>query len=534
MTDITRTLIRFLVPVIIISFLNLSSSYQSEASRFPPQKINEYNLETERIPFEPNQVIVKMRSGRSAQSLADSNMTRIVSVRPAPFGYTLLQIEGEVRESCEELSINPDVESAEPNYLRFCMITPNDPRYSAQRNLALSNAPSGWDIETGKSNVTVAVIDTGVDYNHPDLHTNLLQGKNFYDNGDYMDDSGHGTAVTGVIGAIGNNSEGIAGVAWNIKILPLKACGGPDLMCNVAHVAQAIQEAIVQDADIINMSLGGTNSSSIERDAIDAAWNAGIVIFAAVGNESKLGKFGDPDLEQYITYPAGYENVCGVSSIDYPTAGDLSKVGLSDFSNSGDAVSVTAVGSRVVTTFPTVDVEFPLTHAKNYVTTNGTSFSSPLVSGLAALLKSHFPDMTNREIRQRIESAVWDIGAPGWDDEFGYGLVDFQMALIGGRHASNDVFNLGVSTSPVLSDDVVVIIKIKQPLLNPPSIHYELMGALDLVGSGSILVIPLEWDNNIYVGRLHTSHVGLIVIKVNGDTISGPAPELIMGYYKNE
>jgi len=532
MTDITRTLIRFLVPVIIIFFLTLSSSYQSEASRFPPQKINEYNLETERIPFEPNQVIVKMRSGRSVQSLTDLNLTRIVSVKPAPFGYTLLQIEGEVRESCEELSMNPDVESAEPNFSRYCTVIPNDPRYPAQRNLNISSAPAGWDIETGKSNVTVAVIDTGVDYYHPDLHTNLLQGKNFYDNGDYMDDSGHGTAVAGVIGAIGNNSEGIAGAAWNIRILPLKACGGSDLMCNVAHVAQAIQEAIVQDVDIINMSLGGTNSSSIERDAIDAAWNAGIVIFAAVGNESKLGKFGNPELEQYITYPAGYENVCGVSSIDYPTAGDLSKVQLSDFSNSGDAVSVTAVGSRVPTTFPTVDVEFPLTHAKDYVTINGTSFSSPLVSGLAALLKSHFPDMTNREIRQRIESAVWDIGPPGWDDEFGYGLVDFQMALMGGRHASNDVFNLGVATSPVISDDIVIIIKVKQPLLNPPSIHYDLIGDLGPVGSGNVSVTHLAWNSDIYAGRLHTTHQGLIIIKVNGNGISGPAPELIMGYFK--
>jgi len=530
---LTRPFFRLLVLLIITVLCSLSSEHKSLAAKLPFVSPISHDRISSYESFEPNEVIVKMKPDRNAQSLRYLKSARFVSSRPIPFGYSLLNIEGDVPATCKELSINPDVLIAEPNYIRYVSQIPNDPRWPQQKNLNLSNAPLGWDIETGDAKVVVAVIDTGVDYNHPDLQPNLLPGRNFRDSGDEMDDSGHGTAVCGVIGAVGNNSIGIAGSAWRVKILPLRACGGSELKCDVVHTVEAIEEAIAQDVDIINLSLGGFDASSLEREAIDEAWNAGIVIFAAAGNESKLGKFGNPELEQYITYPAGYENVCGVSSVDYPSAGEISKTRLSNFSNYGDAVSVTAVGSGVLTTAPTVDVANPIFGTrKDYGTISGTSFSTPLVSGIAALVKSHFPDMTAHELRARIEQSVWDIGTPGWDDQFGWGLVDFQKALMSGTYASNEAFNLGITTSPILTDDIILVVKAKVSMTNNPVVYYIIMGLEGVEESGNVDLRQIPGDGTLFSGRLHTVKNGDFRFTVCGSSQSGPLPDLVLEYFK--
>jgi serine protease len=488
-----------------------------------------------RVAFISNQIIVKLKNGTRITDLSGLRSAQINSSSQLPFGYELFHISGDVQSACKELMQDENVISAEPNYERKAQLEPNDPLWVQEKNLLVSNAVDGWNINTGSAEVVVAVIDTGVDYTHPDLAPNLLPGSNFREVGeDYLDDSGHGTAVSGVIGAVGNNSTGIAGATWNVRILPIRSCGGEELTCSVADEVKGIAEAIKKNADIINLSLGGFQRSSAEEEAVKSAWAAGIVIFAAVGNQGLLGKFDDPELSQNIAYPAGYDCVCGVSSIDYPTKGDISKVQLSSFSNYGDSVSVTAVGANIETTAPTYDVpnSIFLRDKKNYGRISGTSFSAPLVCGLAALIKSQFPEMTNREIRTRIENSAMDIGDPGWDDKYGYGLVDFYRALIGGNHSENSAFVLGVTTSPVLNDDVAVIVKCKYPSTSKPLVYFWLITD-SVAPMNNLSLIPLGFNPYMWVGKLHTAHKGAIRFLISGQGEDSWMPDLEMEYYKN-
>ncbi|MCD6217732.1 S8 family serine peptidase, partial [bacterium] len=233
-------------------------------------------------------------------------------------------------------------------------------------------------------------------------------------------------------------------------------------------------------------------------------------------------------------YPAGYANVIGVSSIDYPANGNLSAVVLSDFSNSGDAVTVTAVGNNVVTTAPSVEVEHPIFKQQyDYGLISGTSFSTPLVSGMAAIIKSHFPNLTNVELRSRVENSVIDIGPPGWDNEFGYGLVDFQKALVGSTYASTTAFNFGVTTNPILNDDVIVVVKVKVPIDGSPVISYSYtdQGGLQ---TGIIPIIQSPTNPSIWTGRYTTLFSGNITFNVNGVYNGGNLQELEMDYFKGK
>lgn len=528
-------LFKGLVPVIIFAFLILYTN-NSIAAKLPGGDSVIIKSEGKQSAFVSNQVIVKFKSGYGVDQLDSLKTVNIRYGELLPFGYDLLHIDGSVPDACLELINSGVVEIAEPNYVRYSQVDPDDPKWTQQFNLIISDAPEGWNINTGSYDVTVAVIDTGVDYNHPDLADNLITGKNFRGDGDsYLDDSGHGSAVCGVVGAIGNNGMGIAGSSWKVRLLPLRSCGGPDLQCSVTDEVEAIQEAIYQQVDIINLSLGGFQESSLELEAVNSAWNAGIVIFAAAGNEGFRGIFDDPELSQFIAYPAGYDKVCGVSSIKYPLKGDVNNAQLSNFSNYGDAVSVTAMGSNIWTTAPTYKADYAIfqKNVLNYGKISGTSFSTPIVSGLAALIKSQFPEMTNAEIRSRIEISAIDIGDLGWDEQFGWGVVNFHNALIGGTHAENDAFIMAVTASPIVFDEIIVIVKQKQRMVGKPLFHYAVITS-GIIGNKEIGLRLLPNHTNLWTGRLNTSHKGPIRFRVSGEGDSGPLPYLEMEYFKAE
>jgi len=519
----------------LIIFLFTSGSVPYEF-KLPETKRPPMAYEEAKLGFLQGQVIVRFKDGYDETSLRKSSSFNYQEKQRIPFGFTKLFIDGDVKQACKELMNDPAIDVAEPNYIRYAQVIPNDPLFSQQNNLKLSRAELGWNIETGDADVIVAVIDTGVDKQHPDLIANLIPGKDIMDgDDDEKDDSGHGTSVSGVIGASGNNGIGVAGSAWHIKILPLRACGGPSLWCPMDKECEAIEEAILQGADIINLSLGGFNPATMEEEAINGAWDAGIVIFAAAGNDGLLGKFGNPENEGNINYPAGYEHVCGVASVDYPVNGDISKVVRSVFSNYGDAVSVTAVGRDVVTTAPSVEVQYPIySEQADYGRIDGTSFSTPLVSGLAALIKSHFPNLSNSEIRAKIETSARDIGAPGWDDEFGFGIIDFQAALIGSIHAVNDAFNVGITSNPIMTDDVIIVVKVKLPIDGNPQLSYS-YNEEGNVKTGTINMIRVPNQNNIWATRFHTLFSGKITFSVKGTTPGGgDLPELLVDYSKGK
>ncbi|MCY7368894.1 MAG: S8 family serine peptidase, partial [Chamaesiphon sp.] len=223
-------------------------------------------------------------------------------------------------------SLSQDVESIEPNYVYHSSVAPNDPQYSKQWHLHNINAERAWE-ETHGRGVTVAVIDTGVSM-VPDLaKTEFVPGYDFVnDNTTADDDNGHGTHVAGTVAQSTNNNYGVAGIAYEAKIMPLKvlsASGGG----TITDIAEAIRFAADNQADIINMSLGGGGESQVLKDAINYAYNKGVVIIAAAGNENNSS----------ASYPARYAHVIGVGATD--AQGERA-----EFSNYGAGVDISAPG----------------------------------------------------------------------------------------------------------------------------------------------------------------------------------------------
>ncbi len=279
---------------------------------------------------------------------------------------------------------------------------PNDPRFPDMWNLAKIRAEQGWDISVGSPDVIIAVIDTGADASHPDLQGKLLPAYDFVNgDNDPADDQGHGTHVAGTAAAATDNGIGIAGVAWEVKIMPVKALSSSGAGAH-SWIANAIVWATDHGADVINMSLGGPYTSATMREAVNYAWNHGVVIVAAAGN----GNTSNP------TYPAAYENVIGVAATDL----NDQRAG---FSNYGSYISVASPGVGILSTV----------RGNGYQAWSGTSMATPHVAGLAALLKSIHPDWTNVQIRQAIEESAIDLGTPGWDAIYGYGRIDIYTAL---------------------------------------------------------------------------------------------------------
>lgn len=231
------------------------------------------------------------------------------------------------------------------------------------RGVQYINAPEQWQQgRTGKG-VVIAVIDTGVDYNHPDLRENIIGGKDFTGKGDYMDGNGHGTHVCGTIAAA-NNGSGVVGVAPDAKILALKALddnGAGDM----SNVVAAIQYATDYGVDIISMSLGGPGSPALHRAVKDAVAK-GIILICAAGNEGD----GDPNTEE-VSYPGAYAEVIEVGAIDFNGK-------LAYFSNTNHEVDILAPGVDILSTYPN----------GQYAKLDGTSMATPHMTGAVALLRS--------------------------------------------------------------------------------------------------------------------------------------------------
>lgn len=237
--------------------------------------------------------------------------------------------------------------------------TPNDARFGEQWYMPVIGLPTAWGTEpSGLQTITVAVVDSGICANHPDLAGRIVAGYDFVENDtDPQDEFGHGCGVAGVIAANGNNGQGIAGVAPNVQIMPIRVLDRNGLG-GYFNIAQGIIYAVDNGADVINLSLAGPSSSFLLEDAVNYAVESGVVVIAAAGNNGSQGAW----------YPAAYPAVIAVGSVEK----DLTS---SSFSNFGDDVDVLAPGRDILTTSTNGD----------YQLMTGTSFAAPLVSGIAAL-----------------------------------------------------------------------------------------------------------------------------------------------------
>lgn len=387
-----------------------------------------YSEEKILVKFKPQMSIQSVDSILSAYNARSEKLIPRINVHVVKVGK-----ETTVEDTLAALQRNPDVLYAEPVYkLRLC-VTPNDPLFRNQYALynpggvlQIPGSPSGtsradikatgaWDYEKGSENVLVAVIDTGVDYTHPDLKNKVIsKGKDFaYNDDDAFDDYYHGTHVAGIIAAETNNNEGVAGIAWNCKILPIKIFTA-DGQAEYDWLIQALIYAADYEKNglrvsIINMSLGGDESSATLEEALKYAYQKGIILIAATGNDSSS-----------VLYPAAYDQYClAVGASDYNDR-------IASFSNYGPQVDVAAPGVWVLSTYPVF-----LTNPGRlpYAYATGTSMAAPHAAGLAALIKSRKPWLTPQEIMKIIKYSADDIETKGRDDYSGYGRINCEKAL---------------------------------------------------------------------------------------------------------
>lgn len=384
--------------------------------------------------YQEGEVLIKLKDGHknTPSKILEKNKLTIKALdklekdipSKSNSGVYRVKVEEDPKKIASQLKHDSQVEFAEPNYKLSLATTPNDPEFSNQWNLSKINMPSAWNISTGSTNISIAVIDTGVDWSHPDLADNIWLNPNETENGldsdnngyiddirgwdfvtqtncypgedctgtpdnDPMDFHGHGTAVSGIASAVTDNGVGIAGAGWKVKIMALRAGyaragdGKGELL--VSDAANAIRYAADNGADIINLSWGGEFSSTI-KNSIDYAANKDVLIIGAAGNEGNDTKY----------YPASLNNVLSVGGTNSSDSRWAS-------SNFGSRVNISAPANNIYTTSVN----------NSYTTASGTSLSAPLVAGVAGLVKSKYPSINRKNLTNRLVSNGIDIGSIG-------------------------------------------------------------------------------------------------------------------------
>jgi subtilisin family serine protease len=355
----------------------------------------------------------------------------------------------DVLAAAAEFSKDPNIEYAEPNYICRAQMVPNDPYYHSRGSwkqdyddlwgLKKIQCGQAWDIAQG-SGIVVAVVDTGIDYNHEDISENIwvntdeipnngidddyngytddYRGYDFSNNDpDPMDDHGHGTHVAGTIAGVGNNNKGVIGVAPKAKVMAVKGLG----MYGTGHslgLANCLKYAADNNAHVINNSWGGPGKSQLIEDAVNYAYLKGFVIIAAAGNDGWDADKG---------YPANIDCVITVGATDYSD-------NKATFSNYGLKIDVTAPGVDILSlrangTNLYGDVSFIV--GERYYRLYGTSMSAPHVAGIASLVLSSQKKglITNEMVKHVIRSSADDIGPLDFDFNSGYGRVNAYRAL---------------------------------------------------------------------------------------------------------
>lgn len=283
----------------------------------------------------------------------------------------------------------------------------NDPGAKSQWALSYTNSNDIWEFIEQEQTVNIAVIDTGVDYNHPDLKNRVKEelGYDFVnDDDDAMDDNGHGTHVTGIIAAEANNEEGIVGIVGelDVNIIPIKVLD-KDGVGYSDTIAKGIEYAVEKGADIINLSLGGTEKDEDIDEAVKKALDEGVLVIAAAGNDKR-------NCDEYT--PAGVDGVYTIAASNV-----LNRT--TRFSNFGESINITAPGAKILSTVPN----------GGYEAWDGTSMAAPVASGVAAMLMAHDSGVDSDKIKEILQTSSKDIMKEGEDMLSGYGVIDSKKAF---------------------------------------------------------------------------------------------------------
>jgi len=357
--------------------------------------------------FSSQQILVKFKPGTSLPEVAQIHRQLGGQVKETIPGIGVQVVtvpKGQEKEKVKAYSANAKVAYAEPDFAAQALGSPDDPGFVNQWGMITVQATQAWDVTTGSPSINIAILDTGVDLDHPDLADKIVDNKNFSSSNTTDDVYGHGTHVAGIAAAITNNGIGVAGLGYAATIMNVKVLGDTG-SGTYSSVASGIIWAADNGADVINLSLGGTSESQTLQDAVNYAWSRGVVVVAAAGNNGKSDLF----------YPAGYANCIAVAATDANGEKPL-------WSNYGDWVDVAAPGREIYSTFKD----------GSYGYKSGTSMAAPHVSGLAALVFTTVSDTNgdgklNDEVRSRIEATCDDIGVSG----IGYGRINAARAVGG-------------------------------------------------------------------------------------------------------
>lgn len=354
--------------------------------------------------------------------------------------YLLSVPEGtKIEEAVAAYESLAEVEYAEPNFIDHVDFVPDDPTYPSQWGLnntgqaipvggggtvgtvgADINAEAAWDLHTGSSSIILAILDTGVDYDHPEFAGRTVAGIDIGDgDNDPMDSNGHGTSCAGIAAATGNNGAGVAGVNWNCLIMPVKIGVGSAKSFTHADGAAGMVWAANNGADVLSCSYGGSDSQT-KQDGVDYAYAAGCIILSSRGNDNV----------STAKYPASYSNVVAIGALSpcndrkTPSTCDGETNWGSSF---GSDLDVMAPGVRIHTT--DIQGSGGYTSGDYTSTFNGTSAACPFAAGVAALIDSYVPGLSAAQIRESMRNSAVDLGDPGFDNQTGYGRLNAFGAL---------------------------------------------------------------------------------------------------------
>ena len=407
-----------------------------------------------------HEVIVRYAPGANgaerSDAREDADVDRTQALPCLGHGARRPQPGTTVAEAVAALERSPDVLYAEPDRPRVAAVTANDTKYADQWALPRIGAPAAWDKQTGSPGLRVAVIDSGVDLDHPDLRPNLVQGWDFVANDATPDDAyGHGTHVAGTIAARGNDGFGVSGVAWQASLMPLRVLDAEGYG-DTSDLIQAYALAAATGAKIVNLSLGGAQPSQAEYDAMRAA--SGVLFVVAAGNGGGDGKGDDNDYadndsrdDAYVeSFPCEY-NLPNVLCVAATRRNDE----LASFSNYGEkTVDIAAPGSGIVSD-SIRDGIISLEEIEDGIASkSGTSMAAPHVAGAAALLLSENPDLTPWQVT----TMLVDSATP--------------VAALNGKVAANGRLDVDAAidaTAPDPSGQPTYLSTIPQPVIVPTS-----------------------------------------------------------------
>lgn len=394
---------------------NKAYYYGFTASIAPDKNQNNQEATTSIITqgeIKPNEFIVKYKKGSTITQRFKSISEKISQVGKtsqlnSKLGMALVKLNGQKDyfTTLNKLNSDPNVEYVEPNYIAHTEQLPNDPYFSQQWGPKDIHADLAWDkVDAAKrSNVTIAILDTGINFSHEDLQANIVPGYNFVNNNtNPVDNHGHGTHVAGIAAAVVNNSKGVAGVSGGSKIMPVKVLGDNG-SGDYSSIINGIKYAVDHGAKVISMSLGGPGSSQAMQDAINDALSRGVSVVAASGNSNGP-----------VVFPGNCNGVITVGAID-------SNHQRASFSNYGPELDVVAPGVGIISSTKGSPA--------SYTTMSGTSMATPFVSGVVALVKAANSNLSSSQVNAIINQSTIDLGTAGFDNYFGNGLIDANKAV---------------------------------------------------------------------------------------------------------